>query len=216
MADVASVWTMRVRVPSPRSGSIWKMPPWAQSFDWIFIDSPVPVRPRSRTSSSRLIVTPLDSARPRCWGTLLANTGVRRPPVMSSSFGGAGEGVVEHREVGQAHVVADVAAADAELAGAQAAAVTVRSSLDVLAAACDDGPGREVDDGEPAPSQAPPFFAWAGAAAPTAASGPSRATTAAAAHRRRNEERDTVTSGWGRTGRRLPGALTLGAGRRRG
>ena len=46
-----SVCVMRVAVPSPRSGSIWKRPPLAQSLAWIFMLRPVPVRSSSRPSS---------------------------------------------------------------------------------------------------------------------------------------------------------------------
>ena len=67
---------MRVRVPSPRSGSIWKMPPCAQSLLWIFIDRPVPVRPSSIDSRSSWTVIALVSARPRWSGILLAHTTV--------------------------------------------------------------------------------------------------------------------------------------------
>ena len=76
-----------VAVPSERSGSIWKMPPWAQSFDWIFIEMPGPVRPISISSSSSSTVMALVSALPRWFSVFSANTGVRRPPVMSSTFG---------------------------------------------------------------------------------------------------------------------------------
>ena len=72
-----------MRVPSLRSGSIWKIPPWAQSEPWIFIDTPEPARFSSIFSVSIEIVTALVSVAPRTSGTLLANTGVNRPPVMS-------------------------------------------------------------------------------------------------------------------------------------
>ena len=62
----------RVVPLSERCGSIWKIPPWAQSFAWSFIDSPMPVRCRLRTSSFSSTATPLLNVRPRCSGTLLA------------------------------------------------------------------------------------------------------------------------------------------------
>ena len=83
VVEVASVCVTRVVVPSERCGSIWKMPPWAQSLACTFIDRPVPVRETTRSSSSSSTETALLSTSPRWSGTLLANTGVNRPPVMS-------------------------------------------------------------------------------------------------------------------------------------
>src|SRR5262249_24886492 len=74
-------------VPSSRSISIWKTPPLAQSFAWIFIDKPGPVRVSTSDSAELSTLTPLFNTRPRWSGILLANTVVRWPPVMSSGFG---------------------------------------------------------------------------------------------------------------------------------
>ena len=63
---------MRVRVPSPRWGSIWKTPPWAQSLAWIFIERPVPVREMTMSSWSSSTVIPLDNTSPRWLGILEA------------------------------------------------------------------------------------------------------------------------------------------------
>ena len=68
----ASVWVMRVRVPSPRCGSIWKMPPAAQSLACSFMLRPGPVREISAFSASSWTDTALVSDRPRWSGTLLA------------------------------------------------------------------------------------------------------------------------------------------------
>jgi hypothetical protein len=63
------------------------MPPWAQSFAWIFMVSPPVPFLRSATSSSfTSSVIALFRTRPRWSGILLAKTGVARPPVMSSSL----------------------------------------------------------------------------------------------------------------------------------
>jgi hypothetical protein len=62
-----------VRVPSPRAGSIWKMPPWAQSLAWIFmLRSAVPVREMTRSAPRTLSVTRLVGISPRWSGILLA------------------------------------------------------------------------------------------------------------------------------------------------
>ncbi|MNR36763.1 hypothetical protein D3C85_1547270 [compost metagenome] len=78
---------MSVGRPSARSGSIWKMPPWAQSLAWIFMLTPGPLRCSSTsvssTSTSRL---PFRATAPRL-GVLLANKVVGTPPVISSGFG---------------------------------------------------------------------------------------------------------------------------------
>ncbi|QBZ63181.1 hypothetical protein PoMZ_12078 [Pyricularia oryzae] len=50
-APSARVWTMRVLVLSARSGSIWKIPPWAQSLALIVMETPFPVREILMTSS---------------------------------------------------------------------------------------------------------------------------------------------------------------------
>jgi hypothetical protein len=65
---------MVVSDPLLRCGSIWKMPPCAQSLAWIFIETPVPVRPSSTESPP--IVTEIELFSTMFWGTLLANTGV--------------------------------------------------------------------------------------------------------------------------------------------
>jgi len=43
-------WRETVVVASARAGSIWKTPPFAQSFTWIFIDRPEPERSMTRDS----------------------------------------------------------------------------------------------------------------------------------------------------------------------
>ena len=47
----------RVDVPSARTGSIWNTPPVAQSFAWIFIDSPAPARVMTRSEPFRVTET---------------------------------------------------------------------------------------------------------------------------------------------------------------
>ena len=104
-----------MRVPSPRSGSVWKMPPCAQSLAVIFIDRPpVPVRDISMPSPSISTVTALVSVRPRWSGVSRGEH--RRAHAAGDVLGvrRAGEGVVEHREVGVADVELVVLAAHGE------------------------------------------------------------------------------------------------------
>ena len=63
---------MRVRVPSPRSGSIWKMPPFAQSFACRLMDRPGPVRDSVMSVPLISTLIGLVSLSPRWSGTLLA------------------------------------------------------------------------------------------------------------------------------------------------
>ena len=159
---------MRVRVPSPRSGSIWKMPPWAQSLAWIFIDRPVPVR-----TMTRLLVLELDGDgagqdEAAVVGHLAGEHG--RAPTAGDVLrvGRAGERVVEHREV----------AAGGRRTGCSGRGPrtlrsrTVRPRIGgvVLARGDASAPVARFTSRKPPPSQASDDAAWAAVVAPDSAS----------------------------------------------
>ena len=108
-----------VAVPSARSGSIWKMPPCAQSLAWIFILRSASSRSRTRSPSRRRTCIGPDSVAPRWSGVLRREHHGPPPSGQVPRVGGAGEGPVGEPEGRGGHRELDVLALHQER-GAQA------------------------------------------------------------------------------------------------
>ena len=147
VAEVASVCVTRVVLPSERWGSIWKMPPWAQSLAWTFIDRPVPVR-----GDHEVLVVELerDGAAEHEAAVVGDLAGEHRGEPATGHVhrvGGPGERWFEHREVRAARrtgVAAEGRRTCPEVRGGDGGPHPVVAGLG------DGGSGGEVDQAEAA------------------------------------------------------------------